>query len=263
MRRLSPFVCVSAAIHVCALFAFAWIVPPETGMVGSSDGDPDRVFVTVRSEEDFTPVVENPGAIDSPESSHAVKEEIKEIEPEERPDLLTREAPDGPVLAGEPSREAVPEVTPEVHEPEKKQLKEQEVSQTSLPQTASNPLMRRTALGRELHDFQSRVLAAIRQSTFFPLEAARARRFGQVTVAFTINRDGTLSAVRVVASSGCPELDDAAQEILRRASKIFPSFPAGSREEGLAYTVPIHFREKRSSGSSNATVPARPGHQGT
>jgi|GEM_PF-1162929 len=57
MKRFTPFLCVSLAIHVFAFVAFALIARPESSVAGSSDGDPDRVFVTVHSEQDFTPVL--------------------------------------------------------------------------------------------------------------------------------------------------------------------------------------------------------------
>lgn len=250
MRRLTPFVCISAAVHICAFMALGLVIHAETGIAGSADGDPDRVFVVVHSEHDYTPVAENPGAMDSPEAVESRKEQTEpEVEPEDYPELLTQETPDAPVVASDAKVEEVPEVPPEIPEPVKKELKEVEESQQSIPQIASSPLKRRSSLGHDLHDFQSKLLAAIRQCTFFPQEALHAKRFGQVTVAFAITRDGTLSVLRVVNSSGSEVLDDAAQDILRRASKVFPVFPAGAREESLAFTVPIHFRPKKSPGA--------------
>ena len=64
-------------------------------------------------------------------------------------------------------------------------------------------------------------------------------------VAFTISKDGQLSRVEVKTSSGCQTLDDAAVEIMRKASEKFPSLPASLDRESLDYTVPIRFKEKR------------------
>lgn len=256
MKRLAPFIFVSVAVHLLALMALGLAIRPETGIAGSPDGDEDRVFVVVHSEQDYTPVAENPGAMDSPESTDSRKEELeKEVEPEDYPELLTQDTPEAPVVASDTKLEDIPEIPPEITEPVKKQLKEQEESQQSIAQIASNPLTRRSALGQELHDFQSKLLAAIRQCTFFPQEALHTKRYGQVTLAFAITRDGTLCNLRVVTSSGSDVLDGAAQEILQRAAQVFPAFPAGLREESLAYTVPIHFRPNRST-SASGTISA-------
>ena len=136
------------------------------------------------------------------------------------------------------------------HRREKKKEKEQDKSSASNPQVASTLLMRRAALGQELRDFQSLLLAAIRRSTFFPKEALKEQRHGQVMVAFTINKEGQLSQVQVASSSGCQILDNAAVEIMRKASEKFPSFPASLNRESLGYTVPIRFKDKPGDTSS-------------
>jgi protein TonB len=53
--------------------------------------------------------------------------------------------------------------------------------------------------------------------------------------------------VEVVGTSGCQILDDAALEIMRKASDKFPALPEFVNEEGVSYTLPIRFKEKRAS----------------
>lgn len=248
MKTLSPFLLASMAVHVFALLALGVVIGKTTSMAGTADGDPDRVFVLVVSEKDRIAVAATPSPVDSPESVQKEKEKPEPEEPEtqQRPELLTREEPDSPVLTSDDLVQEIPPHEPEVVQPQEKPKEEQEESLASDPSVASDLHMRRSSLGQELRDFQSRLLAALRQSTFFPQKALKGKRHGEVTVAFAINRNGTVTSVRVVVSSGCKILDDAAQEIVRKASTSFPEFPACVREERLHYTVPIYFRKNRS-----------------
>lgn len=262
MKRLSPFVFASLVFHILAFLAFGTVIGRETGIAGMADGDPDRVFVLVVSEEDRIAVAPTPCPVDSPESVDSEKEEEKkepEIEepieeeeveepepPQKPPEVLAKEEPESPPLMSQDIVQEIPAPSPEIVEPQKKPKEDQKDSTASDPLVASDRHMRRSSLGEDLRDFQSQLLAALRQSTFFPQEALKGKRHGEVTVAFTINRSGTVTSVRVVLSSGSEVLDDAAQEIVRKASKYFPAFPAWVREERLNYTVPIHFKEKRS-----------------
>lgn len=231
MRALAPFLCLSAAIHAAAFLGLTLLVPPQSGVAGSPEGDPDRVFVVLVSDQDVTPVAATPSPVSSPES--------KDMKPEE-----TTEVPE--VAEPEPRTTINPDFQITDQEKEFEKEKEKEKSSASLPQIASNAQMRVAGLGKDVHDFQSKVIAAIRQATFFPLKALKHRRHGEVTVAFVINRDGTVSSVEVVSSSTCAALDGAAREIITKAAKTFPTFPASVREESLRYTVPIYFKPRRS-----------------
>lgn len=264
MKTLSPFVLASVAVHVVAFLALGMLIGRVTGIAGRVDGDPDRVFVLVVCEEERIAVAPTPSPVDSPASVESKKEETKkepevettvekqEVEekepPQERPEILTKEELESPFVASEDLVEEIPEPRAETVE-EKKPKKEQEDSAASDPRVASAAPAHRSSLGQELHDFQSKLLAALRQSTFFPQKALQGRQHGQVTVAFTVDRSGTVTSIRVVISSGSDTLDHAAREIIRKASKSFPHFPACIREEILHYTVPIYFKERRSHGS--------------
>ncbi|AFM28054.1 energy transducer TonB [Desulfomonile tiedjei] len=253
MKPLIPFLCVSVAVHACAFGALAMIMPARTGIAGALDGDPDRVFVCVVSDQDLTPIATTACESDSPAAieSEKIKEQVK---PEDRPELLTKQASVAPLERGETDIQEDPNSKSLIAEEEKPRKKEQDDSSASKPQEASNRHMCRAALGKELRDFQSLMLAAIRQATFFPRDALKEKRHGEVMVSFTINRDGKITRVEVVGQSGCAALDDAAKEIIRKASEKFPAFPASVNQDSLAYTLPILFKEKRSGTSSGATA---------
>lgn len=238
------------------MFGFASIaalMPGTMGSSGSHNGDPDQVFVCVVSEEDLTPVASTPSSVDSPDATES-KMESEPPKPDDALESLCREAPDAPpksteaVLQEEPEKERVTERA------EENPRKDRKESSESAPQAASNEHKRRAALGRELRTFQSLLLAAIREATFFPRKALKKRRHGEVTVSFTINRDGTLAQVSVVGSCGSEALDKAAVEIIRKASEKFPEFPGSVLAQSLEYTVPILFKRKRSPRTARAAA---------
>ncbi|MBZ0221091.1 MAG: TonB family protein [Candidatus Methylomirabilis sp.] len=66
----------------------------------------------------------------------------------------------------------------------------------------------------------------------YPALAARNGWQGSLFINFTINRDGTVSGVRMERSSGYPMLDDAAITAIRLAAP-FPPFPANFTVEDL------------------------------
>ncbi len=249
MSRIFPFLCFSVALHALAVVGLAKIIPAPPGLAGSLDGDPDRVFVCVVHEEEVTATAPTPSPVDAPEAVES-KEVAEPVPPEPAPEILAKEEPQVPPDFTTMPIDEIPEPEPVPEKPEKEPEKEQEESTPSVPQTASDVQKRRASLGEDLRDFQSLLAAAIRQAGFFPREAVRKRRHGEVTVRFAINSDGEVTLVDVVKSSGSPVLDEAAKEIIRRAAQDFPSFPSGLAKEELQYTVPIRFKRRGRSGAS-------------
>lgn len=63
---------------------------------------------------------------------------------------------------------------------------------------------------------------------------------GVVKVAFAIDEGGGLISVRIVASSGSPVLDEAAIDLIRRATP-FPPPPANLGAGELSFIAPIRY----------------------
>ena len=63
---------------------------------------------------------------------------------------------------------------------------------------------------------------------------------GVVVVRFELNRTGALIGSAVTKSSGNAALDQAALDLLRRASP-FPPFPAAKPGERDSYVAPVNF----------------------
>lgn len=91
--------------------------------------------------------------------------------------------------------------------------------------------------------YRAKVAAQLKRKRFYPSAARRDRLTGTTTVSFTLNGAGKVTAARVVRSSGERILDEAAVEMVRRASP-YPPIPPGL---GATITIqaPIGFELPR------------------
>ena len=250
MNRLIPFLCFSIAFHGCVFAALTNFVCVPPGVVGSPDGDPERVFICVVAEEEVTAVAPVPSPIDSRASIES-KKVTEPVAPEPTPEVIAKVEPEVPADFSIDPVQEIPEPEPPKEEPEKEIIeKEHEESTSSRPQIASDIQKSRAALGRDLRDFHSKIVSAIRQAIFFPEEALRKRQYGEVIVRFHINVKGELTRLEVIQTSGAVCLDNAAIEIIRKAVNKFPAVPPGVEETDLHYTLPILFKKKRLSRAS-------------
>ena len=117
-------------------------------------------------------------------------------------------------------------------------------SLASMPSTASAERRFIPAAGQGGEAFDSLVLSAIREAIFFPKQAVQERQHGEVVVAFSINKDRSISSLGIAKSSGFTILDEAAIKIVQKAAKKFPPFPDGLSTDTLHFVVPILFKEK-------------------
>ncbi len=250
MGKLTPFLCLSAVLHASVLLASISLTATSPGVHGLPDGDPERVFVAVLAEEDVTAVAPVPSPVDAPASVESKKAVEEPVTPEPAPEILAREEPEVPPEFSSPPVEEKPEPEQPKEEVDVQPERALQESAPSTPQVASVQQQRRAALGQESRDFQSLLLAAIRQAAFFPHDAIRKKHRGEVVVRFSISPEGKLSLLEICRTSGSSTLDEAAKEIIQRAVKNFPNVPAGTEQRDLSYTIPIRFQEKRSKGSS-------------
>jgi protein TonB len=85
------------------------------------------------------------------------------------------------------------------------------------------------------------LIGAIHRHKFYPRKSRRRAEQGTVVVAFTIERDGGLTAIAVKRSSGIRRLDEAALETLRKLASFRP-IPSALRGDRWPMSVPIEFR---------------------
>lgn len=119
-------------------------------------------------------------------------------------------------------------------------------AQTTAPVTSPNPRADRAAApassaasapSMSPASWRGALMAHLNRYKRFPPGAAAN---GTATVAFTINRSGTVTSARLVASSGDPALDAEAVALPRRASPV-PEPPANVSGGSIALAVPIRF----------------------
>lgn len=93
--------------------------------------------------------------------------------------------------------------------------------------------------------WQSRLFAHIARYKRYPLMARKKRQQGTVSVNFTIDTQGKVSAKRVVKSSGYPLLDQEVLNLLDRAQPL-PKPPADvlNGKNARTITIPINFNLK-------------------
>jgi protein TonB len=89
-------------------------------------------------------------------------------------------------------------------------------------------------------NYQGKVVAKLRRAKRYPRQAKRQRLQGIVSVSFTISSNGSVSGIRITRSSGHPLLDQAALDMVRRASPM-PKFPRDIRVAHMKMQVPVRF----------------------
>ena len=88
--------------------------------------------------------------------------------------------------------------------------------------------------------WQSRVLSWLNRHKRYPSSAKSRRQEGLVQVAFTVDQGGRVTSSRVTRSSGIPALDQAALDMVRRASPV-PAPPPEIASSALRLAVPVDF----------------------
>jgi protein TonB len=101
------------------------------------------------------------------------------------------------------------------------------------PKVVSNPHLER--------QYEQGIRQRIEQKKVYPRLAKRMRKQGVVKVAFTISRNGIVSKLRIVQSSGVKSLDKAALKAVKKVGR-FPPIPAGIRKQSLSYIIPISYK---------------------
>lgn len=139
------------------------------------------------------------------------------------------EAPAPPQPAAAPSNVSVPAAPP---------------SAAAIAPQAAGPEIGRVARVSPLRTtrWQHELVAQIERFKRYPQRAAG--RFGVARLAFTIDRQGRLEDVRIVAASGSPVLDEEALATIKRAEP-FPTPPDGVASEDLSFVVSIRYARSR------------------
>jgi protein TonB len=95
--------------------------------------------------------------------------------------------------------------------------------------------------GKSKDRYYAELAAWLERHKRYPSHARKMRQEGIVRVRFVIDRSGKVISHRIEASSGHSALDQAASELLRRASPM-PAIPASMGRSRLEIVVPIAYR---------------------
>lgn len=108
------------------------------------------------------------------------------------------------------------------------------------PPPAATPPSPQATPGPAATNWQGRLLAHLERHKRYPDSARFRRQQGVVGVAFSMDRQGRLLAVRLRTSSGIASLDEESLELLRRAQPLPPP-PPEVEGERLDLVVPVEF----------------------
>jgi len=251
----------SCVFHLATLsLFFACSTTSLTGIGGISD---KPIFVRLtETREVNTPDDPSPASIDSPASMASLarrdpkpedakirKEIAKVAKTEVDQEKVPKEAKIDPrPIEAKPAKEPVSadqRVPPERslkddHPNDSKSLQD---SVASTPSVATPERKGPLKAGDEAQTYKDLIFAAIHEAAYYPRAALRNMAHGQTVVRFTINKDGSLSNISIVAHADSQTLDEAALKIVRKAAAKFPSIPDALRRDQVTYEVPIVFKK--------------------
>ena len=107
--------------------------------------------------------------------------------------------------------------------------------------------------GVEFGPWIRRFMAQVRRNWFVP--SAASSKAGHATMTFTVARDGKISNLKIVESSGTPELDRAAFNALTSANPLEP-LPSDYPREEMAMTTTFYYNEQPPATSPKGVTPS-------
>jgi len=254
------FLTIGSVVHLAALSLF--IVAPSSLLPGLRGISEKPILVRLKEARDIsTPDAPSPASVDSPASPGALaKRNPKPLEKrtwkqtaKELPSEVELKEVIGKTETESRLAHAKLDVEPVVsHEnmPVEQSLdgspndsKSLQDSIASMPSVASPDKKGALKAGDEAQTYKDRIFSAIHEAAYYPRAALRNMAYGKTVVCFTINKDGSLARVAIVAHADSEILDKAALKIVENASSHFPPVPDSLMKEQVSYVVPIVFKK--------------------
>ena len=149
-----------------------------------------------------------------------------------------------PLPKEEPEPDPEPKKEPEKKETKKPPRKQSVASQAAAPRAVKDAKKAKTNAAKRsgtsssmsAATWRGRLVARLNRHKRHPGGGAR----GTASIAFTINRSGSVTGVRLTRSSGNSRLDNAALAMARRASPV-PRPPSAVKGGSITVNVPIRF----------------------
>jgi periplasmic protein TonB len=187
--------------------------------------------------------VQPPPTPEDPRPAKSDPQPAKSDPPPPEPEVPPDPAASPPQVEGVTAKPPPPETpTPPPSPPPSPPLSAPSAAMPTVADVAAAP---ETAPGSEeamppaaIQRWRQALIAQIERHKRFPANAKG--RSGVVRVAFSIDRDGRLTEVRVLASSGAAALDEAAIDLIRQ-SQPFPTPPSTLPENDLSFVAPIRY----------------------
>lgn len=96
------------------------------------------------------------------------------------------------------------------------------------------------AYAKAKNSYFARLMGTLARNKRYPKEAKKKKEQGTVLLQFSINKRGELLTSNIVESSGYQILDDAALQMLSKASPL-PSIPDSMKQQTLEITIPVEY----------------------
>jgi protein TonB len=224
--------------------------PAPTNAIDAKEPGQERQLAKV---EEVLPPPPEPAPVVLPTREQAARPRLPEEQSAPLRPVRTAEAPEAPPASTifeqplRPMREQVREE--QKREPEKRQTARSSPSAAASPSraAAANSTGSIGAGGTAdtggraaISSYQAQVLAHLSRHRVYPPEARDSGTTGIARVQFALGRDGRVLSVSLVGGSGERILDEAALDMVRRASP-FPSFPTGLAQSRMDFAAPIRF----------------------
>lgn len=87
----------------------------------------------------------------------------------------------------------------------------------------------------------SKIARILERSKYYPSSAKKRGIQGVVEIAFVVNKNGSVSGVKISKSAGAKMLDSAARKALLKAAKKFPPIPDSLNQQRLSIAVPLDY----------------------
>ena len=111
-------------------------------------------------------------------------------------------------------------------------------------QDAINQKQKDAIIEAERH-YRDEVVRLIESKKYYPKRLQKMRKEGDVLVAFTLHRNGSVSGVEVINAKGSALFKKAALKAVQSAA-LFPSFPGESSRDTWSFRIPLSYRLLRS-----------------
>ena len=241
---------VSGAFHVAVVAAFSLDV--ETQVPAVDEPRPLTLqlamFEPARTvEAQPVPVEPEPPTVAEPEPPAPVMEP-EPLEPPPPPVIEQVRPPSPPVQPRKVEKRRVlqqpkrkPPAKPRKASP--RPVEPRSVPSPTVELAAAKPRPSVPAFAQEKQHYLAALAANINRKKYYPMGSRRRGEEGTVVVSFVIQRNGELTDLSILKSSGSRRLDAAALKTLKRVTPFRP-IPQTLERDRWPITVPIAFRLK-------------------